>query len=615
MPISKLPFELLSRIADFLLFNDKASCTLVCKRWTTPFQESLWLSFNAKSIGRVTDLCYIVINLTRKFPGIIIGQTLNLTGHTTLTNWLQADVFRAFVNLRNLSITSIYLEDTDMDLPKYSGPSESLTSLRLGVLTLPWTTSTPMLIKFLSRFPNLKEIDIFPNSSRGAINFDMDNFNAIYKAVPKLKHIKARVSLTDIHQNAVKIIPSTIPACFVTSLDLEIVNRNNVWLYYLWLCYFSYKYKNLRTLKWMASCNSDESNIEQYIEKKGLLLPSITTVLPHLETVEFCTADRSEWSHTAFWDFICQPGSRIKNLKYKAMHRIHNESYPKTVISQLVPFFSKTLKTLSMEGDISFDIDNTIRPEFCFCPQLVNIEIKNCGVSIALDSLLNNCTALRQLKYCSGILYIDPGAHGTTMQHGLQRLELENVTTSVPVFNYMSFRCRRLKLMKITHSKIYGTMSEETRVMCIDMSYTNLELLEFEFVQFYSSSERIEENAAVNLVLLSQLIDPLPQMETMDSGNVTSIIDHIGWFHLFCEQDFAFDYTPKTRKLSEQEICTTLDYYKGVSSTEATDMQEEDAYFDEQTFKESWKKDLCRGYAELRCGNILKYSVPLFYSK
>ncbi|KAL0077828.1 hypothetical protein F4703DRAFT_1881466 [Phycomyces blakesleeanus] len=168
--------------------------------------------------------------------------------------------------------------------------------------------------------------------------------------------------------------------------------------------------------------------------------------------------------------------------------------------------------------------------------------------------------------------------------------------------------------MNLTQSYICGPISDKTGRLCIDMPHTQFKVLHLNRVQFYSSVETIDENTAINLILLSQLTKPLPSMENTEEVSDSLSVDTIGWFHLFCELDYAFDYAPKIRQLSKQEADDTIKYYQEFRSIENIDVPEVERSFNGQVSKENWKADLCRGYSELRCGHIADYRVPLFWT-
>ncbi|KAL0077832.1 hypothetical protein F4703DRAFT_1881495 [Phycomyces blakesleeanus] len=611
MLLSELPFEILSKIADILINEDKASCTLVCKRWKFPFQDSLWKNIEVKSMEQLTSICDIVKHSTNGLSFSLAIQNLYFTSWCTITDLLQSNILQVLPNLKHLNLGDISFKTFDTEISIYGGPWKSLVSLEFQVCSTREETSQSILVEFLTQFPNLHDLNIFPCFPHTSIYFDVSNINTIHKYLSRLRSIKGAFTFPTICQSDIQTIPKAIPAYSLTSLDIHILNLNSLWLYYQWLWYFSYKYPNLRTLTLKALCETDESIIKEYNIKKGSLLRPATTLFPHLETVEFNTEDFTKWSHTVLWDLLCQSNAPIKNLRCWARYRTYEEGALEKVIRQLVQSFSKTLETMSVEGYLFFGTENIVKLEISYCPRLVELEITDNGSYIELDNLLDNCIALSRLKFSNGKLNIGSDPHEKPAHHGLNILELSYVTVNTAVFSYLSFRCRSLEYMYLNRPKICDSISDETKRLYIDMSYTNFKVLRLDHIYCYSSDRLMDKNTAINLILLSQVNSDRLSNGTRQSEDIVSVVKHLSWFHVFYGLDHTFDSAPKVRKLSEQEVCITTEYYQNFRFRESTGIQESMRSMNGQTLKSNWKADLCRGYAEMRCGNIKNYCVPL----
>ncbi|KAL0084458.1 hypothetical protein J3Q64DRAFT_1862609 [Phycomyces blakesleeanus] len=90
-------------------------------------------------------------------------------------------------------------------------------------------------------------------------------------------------------------------------------------------------------------------------------------------------------SPTVFWDFLCQSSLPIKNLKYRTRYSYSGRDFLEEILRQFARSFSNTLETLSIERNICFNPENIVKAEFSYFPQMVDLEIKECGVSIAFD--------------------------------------------------------------------------------------------------------------------------------------------------------------------------------------------------------------------------------------
>ncbi|KAL0084429.1 hypothetical protein J3Q64DRAFT_1747646 [Phycomyces blakesleeanus] len=603
---SELPFEIIAQIADFLLKNDKYECSLTCKRWRALFQQSILKNIKVDTMIELEEICNLIKNPTSNSPPYdLIVQGLRFTGPCKI-DLQQSDIFQILPNLKHLFLESLHINQEDIGLASYYRPLKFLVSIKLQIKVVKLPMATDILVEYLENIPHLQKLDVTAYSSVSPLRFSSNSFNTLHRTLPHLAYIKACLILTDIHKKYVQEIPKTVPALSVTTLDLSIVDWDHPWLYY-----FTYKYPYLRTLMWRTSCAATGWIVKNYEERNVALLHSIATVFPHLETVDFYTEDCTEWSHAIFWDLLCRSNVPIKTIKYETKYSDCEASFLKTIIQRFLQSFSKTIETFSIVGNMRFKFKNIARPEFSYCPQLVDLEIKFSGVSIALDNLLDNCIALRQFKYVDGRLYIDSKTYGEPMQHGLQTLDTDGVVANAAVFDYLSFRCRSLEYMDLTQAQICGSLSDDTRSLHINMIYTRLKVLNVFRARFYSSDERMNKNTIINLVLLSQLTDTGLSSEKRQLRNMGPNVKHLAWLHLYCKLDYPSDYAPKIRNLSEQEVVTITNYYQKRLFKESVTVQEAERSINGQTFAEDWKADLYRGYAELRCGFIADCRVPL----
>ncbi|KAL0084433.1 hypothetical protein J3Q64DRAFT_1747668 [Phycomyces blakesleeanus] len=588
MLVSELPFEILLRVAEHLSKSDKTSCASVCKRWTPPFQESLWKNIKAKSLKDIDRFYNLSKHSTNKFP-YTLNRSLIIGGKSTFTDWLKCCIFQTFPNLMHLDILSMRMENKDVHESEYCGPIKSLVSLHLKFSTMGKPMVTPKIIRFIAQFPSLEKLNIHSYGPYYSMPLTTSDINTIHQNSPQLKSIKGYISLDNIDQDSVKTIPNTMPVPLVKALDLLITSQSCLWSHYLWLCYFRYKYPKLRSLKLNIVCKEGGFSFKEYNKRNGSFSSSATPVFLLLETVQFHINDKRKIPNAFLWDIIQQSSTSIKRLKYKT--------------------FSNTRKTAPIEEAEPFNINNIIIPNFSRYPLLVDLDIEYSNISIALDDLLDNCRALRHLYLSKVQLCTSRHAHNNPIQHALQTCDLEDIIIKTSVFNYISFRCRSLDLIKLTRLKICGSISKETGGMDIDMSYTRIKMLIIDRIKFYSSSNNINDSTKVNLFLLSHLPETSQPNENIKMKNVESPMSFIRWFHSIKNDEQSHNFKQDSRELSDQDGQEVLDYYHKHSYTKVSNGQEQKKYF-ERSLKDYWEKDLCRGYAEFRCGYIAKYVIP-----
>ncbi|KAL0077789.1 hypothetical protein J3Q64DRAFT_1835906 [Phycomyces blakesleeanus] len=607
MPESDLPFEILSHIAIYVLNDDKPACMMTCKRWKIPFQESVWKTIEIDSFEKLEEICTIANNSTSRLPPYdLTTEIIRIHRPCNIRELQKTQAFRTFQNLKHLDIGAISYELADFGFTRYVPDSTSLVSLKLKIKAIDGIISTPITIGILGHMPNLQKIDIYPELSIYKIQFKLHQFNHLHTLLPKLTAIKLSLSFHWIHPKAVPSIPQTDPAPSVTTLDLEIIDWDHIWLYY-----FSFKYPNLRTLRWKTSRSEYEQTAKEYTMEKIELLRSITKAFTCLETIDFFTESSTEWAHAIFWEILCRLNSPVKRLKYSIRNYSCEARFLEGVIEQFTNSFSRTLETLSVVGNLlSFDIKNIVTPKLSHCPRLVDLEIKCCGVSIALDNVLDNCTALRRLSFCNGLLYINPETNERPIQHGLRTLELDTVTTKSFVFNYISSRCRDLEYMALIQTQIYESVSEKTKGLHINMSYTNFKKLYLDHVLFYLSDDFMNMNITIKLVLLSQLTDPRKTNKDPEHGNVESFATHIAWFHLSdaLKNNTSLNSLDITQ-LSEEDGYDITRQFLDFQLKRNYNSQEAKTFIREQTSVHPWKKDICEGCVEFTCGRINEYRI------
>ncbi|KAL0084446.1 hypothetical protein J3Q64DRAFT_1699814 [Phycomyces blakesleeanus] len=572
---SELPIEILSQIAEHLSKKDKALCALACKRWKVPFQESFWKNISAQSIEELCEICTIPKDSLHENPYALV-KSLAVGGKSTFTAWLECGIFQIFSSLTHLDVRCLHIQTVDV---YDANRSDSFRSLK--------EMEQQKVISFISQFPNLEEVNIYSYDGQRILTFTTSDIDTIHNNLPHLKSVKGRFSLDDIDQDTIDNLQNTIPALSVTSLDLIITKKDCIWSHYLWLCYFNHKYPNLRRLKLRLECDENKFNFEEYHKRKGLVSCPIVPGFTRLERFTLYTNDSTKLSNAFFWDFFYQSRIYIKHLTYKNFARISNIGF--------------------LERSTPYYVYNFIRTDFSCYSLLVNLEVKCRHISIDLDNLLDSCTGLRQLRISRGKLHSSNSqAYKDKAQHGLQTLELDNTVVITCFFNHLSFRCRYLELIKLTRLQICGIISEETKGVSIDMPYTKTQKLIFDRVQFYSSTEHLNERTKINLILMSQLTEASQSDENEETAGVESSMSYICWLHRFKETENVNNFTQWYRELSDQDCQEILAYYhKSSYKKKNIGTQEVRKGFGRKTTKKFWEDDLGRGYVEWVCSPLV----------
>ncbi|KAL0073637.1 hypothetical protein J3Q64DRAFT_1826677 [Phycomyces blakesleeanus] len=253
---------------------------------------------------------------------------------------------------------------------------------------------------------------------------------------------------------------------------------------------------------------------------------------------------------------------------------------------------------------------------------LVNPEINSCDVSIELKNILDNCVALKELRFFDGelLFYTSIENRGSKpkeqdyqeQKHGLRVLELDNVLTSAEMFSHLSFRCRGLEYMELKSTSIQSVIGTSGRIplLLLDMSYSSFKVLKLFDIRCTLSEDQLLESRFIKLILLSQLKDSRSSNEKKkctdsSSADITHPFRNLTWFKLFHEIEDDVDTDMRLRQLPEQESRIISKYCR------SSDLRESDNFLKTNTWlngelSQDLESDIQDGYVELRCKKIAR---------
>ncbi|OAD72547.1 hypothetical protein PHYBLDRAFT_169675 [Phycomyces blakesleeanus NRRL 1555(-)] len=220
-----------------------------------------------------------------------------------------------------------------------------------------------------------------------------------------------------------------------------------------------------------------------------------------------------------------------------------------------------------------------------------------------IDTIHNNLPHLKSVK-------------GRFSLDDIDQDTIDNLQNTIPALSVTSLDliitkkdciwCRYLELIKLTRLQICGIISEETKGVSIDMPYTKTQKLIFDRVQFYSSTEHLNERTKINLILMSQLTEASQSDENEETAGVESSMSYICWLHRFKETENVNNFTQWYRELSDQDCQEILAYYhKSSYKKKNIGTQEVRKGFGRKTTKKFWEDDLGRGYVEWVCSPLV----------
>ncbi|KAL0084496.1 hypothetical protein F4703DRAFT_1928722 [Phycomyces blakesleeanus] len=631
MTASELSSEILSQIAEYLSTKDRLSGSITCKTWRYPFQDSLWRDIQVDTRHPLKDINDRIKPYNNAYtPYGFMVHNLRFETYYEMIMVQQDDFISYLPELKHLDCKTCdgyYMKQFKTKSKKIWMSLESLKTDYHGPEM--WSIIEPD-IGVLIMCPMLQKLEFYKELYCSPKTFSLPDFDSIHQTLKQLSHFNASFRPDPDDSYTDDEIIDTPPAITMATLDIMIYKFSPRWLYYV-----SYKYPNLRSLKLDISNSFHGWTDHTLMERIAYTYPCHAKGLQHLETLELTTPSISDWVPLVFWEFIDPLRSPLKNIKFKAAYPQDDSLFfaqlYATYIKRSLKSFSETLETLSIEGTAFFDIKYGPPLELSsYAPFLKDLYIKSCGISINLENVLDKCPALKRLRYFGGQLLINSITinqdEKDQRHHGLEILELRRVVTSAEVFSRLSFRCRRLQYMNLSSLLVSGSISKKTGCLLLDMPYTFFKVVRLAHIKYRSPYKRIYGDTIISLTLVSQLNDhlSLPSLALPSSRTATNIdlkevnpeslavVTHrnIAWFHTFLDVVFETDTRIGIRQLSEQEASTAVGFYQSFQSNRDNQPRKVDMPLDGNNLKEDWKDKLCRGYGELRCGQVEKYILP-----
>ncbi|KAL0082985.1 hypothetical protein J3Q64DRAFT_1836631 [Phycomyces blakesleeanus] len=477
MCVSKLPFEILTQVADNLSAKDILSCSLTCKGWRDPFQKALWKEMRLYSFHGMQRLIYIIQDsqgVSTSYPHLAHSLCIDGRFRTPLNSVFQvSDLSLYLPNVKRLCLVNISQTNICTSLTKSHKIWKSLESLKVEYERSLCGFMTQGLFAFINTCTMLNTLEICDDGFGFAISPGVGTFDDIHQRLQHLSSIKAGFFLGPVILDALDTVPNTTPAFSVTSLDIssiEFKERGSIgdndgsgedW-HPLWIYYFGYKYPNLLSLKLEVTDLFEDPILSDERELIISLFHANPNAFQHLETFDLTTDSNIEFSDFMLWELLCPLRVPLKHLTLHATNfGTVEHSYPMD-IDRILQSFSGTLESLSVRGFkySERNQDPTINLSSHY-PLLTNLCISGSQVSLNLDDLLNKCVALEQLEYCGGTLVINSNtiteeSNQHQEQHGLQILKLRDCSVAAEAFEHLSFRCKNLDYMDVSALSITG---------------------------------------------------------------------------------------------------------------------------------------------------------------
>ncbi|KAL0084174.1 hypothetical protein F4703DRAFT_1859562 [Phycomyces blakesleeanus] len=466
MSITKLSTEIFLRITGFLSKKDIDSVNLSCKDLNGYLEETTWKKIALNNISlRVNE-----------FPPTVYQALLYQYGYLTKELYLKTKGPDD-----NWSIQSL----------QYIFPN--LQCLRLYGSCLPTCDNSTKLE--CTNWKYLVEFDCSVSSSckndpytrnRVFHEHTLDFMETIHDNFKRLKTLQMDLKLvpfeTDDLQRITKVDPSDELTCFVLQANF---------LKMQWLGYFTGKYPNIRILEFKDVFYKamKPENVPSQLVLEPIKFQGIEHPFSHLEQITISSAAISLKFTATLWKSIERLDIPLKHISYDesgiknphsqiSFRQLDSLGLVEPNLEMCLNSCPKFLETFAYKGLRLMFIRHT-RPHVKFNshPALVDLQIENSILPIHLDVVLNFCPSLKKLRLVDSDISIGAETLEKPTMHGLQIVEIKGFFVSKSVFEYVSYNCRSLDYMNMKCPFLHRPISERSRIINIDMSFSNLKAL------------------------------------------------------------------------------------------------------------------------------------------
>ncbi|OAD73455.1 hypothetical protein PHYBLDRAFT_181547 [Phycomyces blakesleeanus NRRL 1555(-)] len=538
MPITQLPPEVLSSIAEFLSKKDLLQGSLVCKKWRRLFYEKLWQDisiFDEKASNAV-------YNISPENKYLIYGQhvrNIYISNEYPVSSKNILVLQQLFPNTRKLSITLSYPEMIYTDTDTNCSVWRSMDNLSINFGDYINSTLIKPCSGILSQFAYVTTLDL---SFSDAYTSGIGDFEGIHYYLPRLKHFSTKVKLARITEEDMNHINERVPAYDLTNISLSMYMEDLQWLYY-----FAVKYTNVRTL---SLCPIFESGpLRDY--NLGLTRSKLS-MLPHvfsnLNKLVIRDVGYTSMLSLPLYECLYNGITLIKEWKYDYYIQTDEDQRLERTTAEIMRICSKTIESIIFEytDPIDSPAPHDISKSFTDCPRLVLINIFNCGSCLQFDIIADCCPSLKELRLFGGGVYIGSEAMKSFKPHGLRVLNLNASSIDPDTLKYISVRCESLSHVWLRRLSVFGTISADTGTLLVDMSSAKLTELRIGCL-FYRTPAEIgswDPTTEIDFMKLIRAVRPHHQMiesnERIDQSfprNVVKYETETTWYNLFNRTD------------------------------------------------------------------------------
>ncbi|KAI9024475.1 hypothetical protein CLU79DRAFT_834445 [Phycomyces nitens] len=622
MLISHLPLDILFQIAKLLSNKDKIQCSLVNKRFSVPFQESLWEEIQISSSSGLDSICKTYEQGYKSVQrNLYHTKSLTLGEAVHVTEKQIRILQQTFPKLRYLCILNYLLDQSSFTMPTDWSSWGSLNELVFSLLDCTISRAKKIVLDIVCSLQFLSKLTI-------SLQFTIKDFEMLHSSLCQLEYLSINIVLSPLTIHDIKTVDIMVPATRLTFL--KIYAQTTV---HRWMCYFAAKYPNLHTLEGLVIGENDKT-VEYQSEIASASFPTIPHSFRHLKSFQATVAPRSAQTYLAIWKHFGLSNTSLGHVDCELTGPVMNKTNLVSIIKASVEPFADTLETLSFEY---FEYEFTKNPLTAAMALghytcLGYLHISSKPSSVTLNHILDSCVALKALKLCARWIIIDPSAPTRSKPHGLRVLEIHYSAITAETLNFVSLHCPRLSYMWLLDTSIHGQICHKTGTLSVDMSKTSFIILRLTSIRFSISDDfdsngdgdgdgemnfgvfalcqttiktpprEKKKSSKWKMPLIRQFLTPRKTFdEDLSDKDDPTKNAKTDWYYAKHEYRRYSGWSYTMWKLTTKESEYVQDYLSSFQYNVSEKKRASGGHGNTSNTKNNWKKDLYRGCAILEC--------------
>ncbi|KAI9020923.1 hypothetical protein CLU79DRAFT_754386, partial [Phycomyces nitens] len=490
MLATHLPYDILTTIAEYLSCNDSRECSSTCKAWWIPFRKYAWRSIVVHNRIRLKHICNVIETETDfSLETNYFVQILDFGCHVIVSNKIINILQHQFQNVKYLTVPNGKFDGASFGLVADWSRWKYLEHLELTTPSMKSITEFNNVFEALSLLDNLSNLSLNGHTDGNNV-MTWNHLDIIHEYLPKLKKLQLAMHFSPISTQDLAKIRQSKPAVNITQTNFHILHTTSLWLFY-----FTCKYPNMEYFSWGDGIKSDEQ-----LEHWELVMPmfyNLDTMFPRLVNIFLnCSGSNTKSPYSYFWKLINRFKAPLKNVCYST-NCDKTVAHPESSLIECLQACSTTMVTLYYGNNTRSQTINKSTITFIMCPRLVDLCLEFFDSHVSLDSILDNCPALKKLVLKCRLLFLSKdAAKNSSVPHCLKSIILTQLKTTTSVFNYLSLRCKELDTMRLKYIRIRGPVSPTTGNLSIDMPFTQFKVLRIVHSTFSLHKDQYDLNNA-----------------------------------------------------------------------------------------------------------------------